>query len=157
MKKITSLLVFLFAAISFVSAQEIKFVNYKAGDYKNPADSDKAGSNISQTGENPLEWGYGKIKQGSTGVRFFKFTNTGTAPLVISNAQGSCGCTVPSWPKEPIMPGQSEYIKVSYDTNRMGHFVKNVTLTTNAATPTTVLTISGEVETAPVEVTEPGK
>lgn len=160
MKKLTSLFAILLFAASFVSAQEIQFSLYKAGDYKNAADADKAGANLSQTGT-PSEWDYGKIKHASTGVRFFKFTNTGAAPLVITNAQGSCGCTVPTWPKEPIMPGQSEYIKVSYDTQRTGQFTKSVTLTTNAAAGTTThLTIKGEVEAAAtttpaVEVTVP--
>ena len=65
----------------------------------------------------------------------FKFTNTGDAPLIISNAKGSCGCTVPVWPKEPIAPGASNVIKVKYDTKRIGAFNKSVTLTSNAITP----------------------
>lgn len=70
---------------------------------------------------------YGTIDQGSEPVRYFKFKNTGTEPLVIKNARGSCGCTVPEWPKEPIMPGASERIKVNYDTNRVGVFTKSIT------------------------------
>lgn len=89
---------------------------------------------------------YGTIDQGSEPVRYFKFKNTGTEPLVIKNARGSCRCTVPEWPKEPIMPGASERIKVNYDTNRVGVFTKSITLTTNEASDTRVLTIKGEVK-----------
>lgn len=74
---------------------------------------------------------YGEIEQNSEKDRFVKFTNTGTEPLVITNARGSCGCTVPVWPKEPIMPGQSSEIKISYATNRLGKINKTVTITTN--------------------------
>lgn len=89
---------------------------------------------------------YGTVAQGSNGVRHFSFTNTGTAPLVISNAQKSCGCTIPTWPKEPIMPGQSAEIKVKYDTNRPGAFSKYVTITSNdRQTNTHKLHIKGTV------------
>ncbi|MBI2966554.1 MAG: DUF1573 domain-containing protein [Bacteroidetes bacterium] len=88
---------------------------------------------------------YGTIPHGSSGVREFKFKNVGKTPLIISNARGSCGCTVPEWPKEPVMPGQSNVIKVSYDTKRSGKFTKTVTLTSNAKTATKVLTIKGDV------------
>lgn len=89
---------------------------------------------------------YGKIEQGADPVRKFKFTNTGNQPLVITNAQGSCGCTVPTYPKEPIMPGASANIDVRYDTQRVGPFTKTVTLTTNEVeTSNHLLTIKGEV------------
>lgn len=89
---------------------------------------------------------YGTIKQGADGGCEFKFTNTGKEPLIISNAVGSCGCTVPTYPKEPILKGQSAVIKVHYDTKRVGGFTKNVTITSNAKTTTKVLTIKGTVE-----------
>ena len=82
---------------------------------------------------------YGTIKQGANGTFEFKFKNSGKEPLVISNAQGSCGCTVPSWPKEPILPGQGNVIKVTYDTKRVGPFTKTVTLTSNAKTPSKIV------------------
>lgn len=92
------------------------------------------------------EMDYGRIKQGAEPLRVFEFTNTGSEPLIISGAQGSCGCTVPTYPKEPIMPGQSSKIEVRYDTQRIGGFTKTVTLTTNEANATRILTIKGEVE-----------
>nr|MBS0038409.1 DUF1573 domain-containing protein [Saprospiraceae bacterium] len=87
---------------------------------------------------------YGTIERGANGVRVFKFTNTGTEPLIITNTRGSCGCTVPKHPKDPILPGQTEEIEVKYDTNRLGKINKSVTVSTNAGNPVR-LQIKGEV------------
>lgn len=93
---------------------------------------------------------YGTIDQYADGVREFVFTNTGNEPLVISNARGSCGCTVPTWPKEPIAPGETGRIKVKYDTKRVGKFTKSVTLQSNATnSPTKVVRIKGDVVAKP--------
>lgn len=95
-----------------------------------------------------LDINYGTIEKGSDPMREFHFTNTGNAPLIISNAQGSCGCLVPTWPREPIMPGQSGVINARYDTQRVGPFTKYITLTTNVTGQETVrLTVHGEVTT----------
>ena len=93
---------------------------------------------------------YGLIEHNADGKREFVLTNTGNAPLIISNAKGSCGCTVPTWPKAPIAPGESASIGVKYATNRIGKFTKTITLTTNAPEKTKILTIKGEVK-KPVE------
>lgn len=80
----------------------------------------------------------------------FKFTNTGTEPLIISNAKGSCGCTVPEWPREPIGPGKTASIRVKYDSKRVGPINKSVTITSNASNaPTKVIRIKGNIEAAP--------
>ncbi|MFI1771909.1 DUF1573 domain-containing protein [Thalassobellus citreus] len=98
---------------------------------------------------------YGTIEHNADGKREFKFTNTGNAPLVITKAKGSCGCTVPTWPKEPIAPGASAVIKVKYATNRVGAFSKSVTLTSNAVNaPTKIIRIKGKVKPDPVKETE---
>ena len=76
---------------------------------------------------------FGTFEQHGDGNYEFKFTNTGDAPLIISNSKGSCGCTVPVWPKEPIAPGASNVIKVKYDTKRIGAFNKSLTKS-NAST-----------------------
>ena len=76
---------------------------------------------------------YGKIKKDADGSCYFTITNTGTEPLVISNAKGSCGCTVPDWPKEAIAPGDSARMKVTYATNRVGLINKTVTITSNSS------------------------
>lgn len=88
---------------------------------------------------------YGTIPHNADGKREFVFVNNGNKPLIISNAQGSCGCTVPTWPKEPIAPGAKGVIGVKYATDRVGAFSKTVTLTTNAVEPSKVLTIKGTV------------
>ncbi|MFN0215344.1 MAG: DUF1573 domain-containing protein [Saprospiraceae bacterium] len=98
---------------------------------------------------------YGKVEKGSDKVRKFSFTNTGNEPLVIKSAKGSCGCTVPTYPQEPIMPGETKTIDVSYDTNRPGAFTKTVTLTTNETPDTHTLTIKGEVLVPPTQEAVP--
>ena len=74
---------------------------------------------------------YGTIEQHGEPLRVVKFKNTGTEPLIIKNAKGSCGCTVPTWPKEPILPGEESQIEIRYATNRLGKINKKVTITTN--------------------------
>ena len=88
---------------------------------------------------------FGNIEYGGDGTYSFRFTNTGKDPLVISDAKGSCGCTVPKWPKEPVLKGQSNVINVSYDTKRPGPFTKTVTINSNAKSSVKVITIKGNV------------
>ena len=89
---------------------------------------------------------YGTIAQNADGNRKFEFTNNGNKPLIITNAAGSCGCTVPTFPKEPILPGAKGVIGVKYATDRVGAFTKTVTITSNAeGIPSKVLTIKGTV------------
>jgi hypothetical protein len=88
---------------------------------------------------------YGTIAQGSDPLRKFKFKNTGTAPLIIKSAQGSCGCTVPNYKKEPIGAGETSEIEVRYDTNRTGPFTKTVSIQTNEGDQPRVLVIKGTV------------
>ncbi len=88
---------------------------------------------------------YGKIENGSDGEREFVFTNVGNAPLIIDQVKGSCGCTVPTKPEGPIMPGETGKIKVKYDTKRTGGFSKTVTITSNATEPRKVVRVKGIV------------
>jgi len=94
---------------------------------------------------------YGTIEHNADGARKFVFTNNGTEALLIKNAKGSCGCTVPTWPREAIAPGATAEIGVKYATNRVGKFTKTITLTTNASKKPVILTIKGEVNPAPKE------
>ena len=89
---------------------------------------------------------YGTLEKGGDPIRKFKFTNVGNEPLIIKTAKGSCGCTVPTYPKEPSLPGESNVIEVRYDTQRVGASQKQVTLTTNETGEDKVLTIKGEVK-----------
>lgn len=88
---------------------------------------------------------YGTIEKGANGVRTFRFTNTGDAPLIISKVSSSCGCTVPKKPEGPILPGKTGEIEVKYDTKRVMPIRKTITVVSNAATPTVALKIKGEV------------
>ncbi len=89
---------------------------------------------------------YGTVAHNADGKREFVFTNNGNKPLIITNTQGSCGCTVPTTPKEPIAPGAKGIIGVKYATDRVGPFTKTVTVTSNATGQATkTLTIKGTV------------
>lgn len=88
---------------------------------------------------------YGTIEYNGNGICYFTFTNTGKEPLVLSNAKSSCGCTVPAWPKTPILPGQSDSIQVKYSTTRGGQINKSVTVESNANNSPIILRITGNV------------
>ena len=95
---------------------------------------------------------YGDVPYNGNGECEFRFTNTGNEPLLVQKPKSSCGCTIPSWPKEPILPGESDVIKVTYRTNRVGNINKTVTVTSNAiGNPTVVLRIKGRVLEQPNE------
>ncbi len=89
---------------------------------------------------------YGTVKHNADGNRKFVLVNNGNQPLIISSTTGSCGCTVPSAPKEPIAPGAKAFIDVKYATDRVGPFTKTVTVNSNAVQGASkTLTIKGEV------------
>lgn len=89
---------------------------------------------------------YGDVPYNGNGECEFRFTNTGNEPLLVQKPKSSCGCTIPSWPNEPILPGETESIKVTYRTNRVGNINKTVTVTSNALkNSTVVLRIKGRV------------
>jgi len=92
---------------------------------------------------------YGTLEQHGDGHCEFKFTNTGKEPLILSNVRSSCGCTVPTWPRQPVLPGQSEVIKVKYDTKRVGTINKSVHVYSNGKTSPLTLKIKGKVEVKP--------
>ena len=95
---------------------------------------------------------YGTIELNGDGTYNFEFTNTGNEPLILSKPRSSCGCTVPEWPKEPILPGETNKIKVTYNTHKAGPFNKTVTVYSNARSKATVLLrIKGKVEAKPAE------
>lgn len=113
-------------------------------------------SAFAQTGAvikfNKLVHDYGTIYQNADGNSEFSFTNKGDQPLVLSSVRSSCGCTVPQWPKEPILPGQSGSIRVTYDTKRIGTISKQVTVLSNATESQVTLNIKGNVLQKPEEV-----
>ena len=94
---------------------------------------------------------YGQIEQGGNGECEFEFKNTGKADLILTNCRSSCGCTVPSWPKDPIAPGKKASIKVKYNTQRIGQINKTITVESNAVNDRVVLKITGNVNAKPTE------
>lgn len=92
---------------------------------------------------------FGTIDKNSDPVRTITFKNTGKSPLVITNCKGSCGCTVPECPKDPIMPGQTGSLKVRYDTSRVGAINKTVTVKSNASNSTVYIKVVGKILDTP--------
>ena len=99
--------------------------------------------------EDTYDWG--TVMDGDKVTHVYKFTNTGNEPLVISNAKGSCGCTVPEWPKDAIAPGKSGEIKVIFNSQGKGakggkEDSKRVTITANTDPVDSYLTIKGKID-----------
>jgi hypothetical protein len=90
---------------------------------------------------------FGKIEQGKPVTHEFTFTNTGTDPIVISNVSASCGCTTPSYTKDPVLPGKTGSIKATYNAAAMGSFNKSITVFSNAESANLTLFLKGEVVT----------
>jgi hypothetical protein len=92
-------------------------------------------------------YNFGDVGEGPQITHEFKFTNNGKEPLILANVKASCGCTTPSWPKDPILPGKEATILVTYNTQgRPGAFTKSITITSNASVPSKVIFIKGTVE-----------
>ena len=88
---------------------------------------------------------FGKIKQGIPATHKFTFTNKGKVPMVITNAQPSCGCTTPNWTREPIPPGGEGFVEATYNAGGMGAFDKSITVMANVENGVVQLRIKGEV------------
>lgn len=90
---------------------------------------------------------FGTLHEGEAVSHEFSFTNKGKSPLIISSATGSCGCTVPEYPKDPVLPGQTAMLKVTFNSaGKQGHQEKSVTLITNSLQGRQMLYIQAEVE-----------
>lgn len=96
-----------------------------------------------------LTFDFGTVAEGEKVSHTYKFTNTGNEPLVLSDAKGSCGCTVPKWPREPIGPGETSEIVVEFNSQgKKGQRNQKVTLTANTNPPQTFLSLTGTVNPA---------
>lgn len=91
---------------------------------------------------------FGVIPQGTPASYTFTVHNKGKAPLIITNASASCGCTTPDWTKEAIKPGGKGFVKATYNAASAGAFMKTVTVTSNASRESVTLTLKGEVKVA---------
>lgn len=155
MKKSISILAILLCSMTFVFAQNATNKPVDASAQQAPAavnNPNAADISFSKTVHD-----YGTIFVGGDGNCEFEFTNTGKEPLILSSVKSSCGCTVPSWPREPILPGKKETIKVKYDTNRIGMINKTITVMSNAKTSPVVLKITGNIVKKAEENTVPEK
>ena len=103
--------------------------------------ADKAEMTFKYTDHN-----FGNVESGSDVSYDFEFITTGKEPLVINNVSTSCGCTTPSWPREPIPSKGRAVIKVKYDSNRIGNFSKTITVYSNSTHSPVVLSIKGSVQ-----------
>jgi hypothetical protein len=93
-----------------------------------------------------IDYNFGKIKEGDDVSYKYEFTNTGQKDLVIAKVKGSCGCTVGSKPEQPIPPGESSFIEVTFDSKgKQGSQSKTITVTANTEPANTVLTLRGEI------------
>lgn len=119
---------------------------------KAPATDSKNMAEIKFDEEKPdslksVEFNFGTIKQGDVINHEFVFTNIGKEPLIISEAHGSCGCTVPQWPKEPIKKGEKGTLKVTFNSaGKMGLQDKTITITSNAKSSPKIIHLKGTVE-----------
>jgi hypothetical protein len=91
------------------------------------------------------EHNFGTLPYAGDGTYNFIFRNTGSAPLLLTNVRSSCGCTIPSWPKEPIAAGTTDTIRVSYNTHISGRFSKSISVFSNATATPVILKIKGTV------------
>ena len=123
-----------------------------------PLSSKTDDPNAEETPSGPLttikfdsyEHDFGEIKQDTKNEKTFTFTNTGTEPLIIESAKGSCGCTVPQYPKNPIAPGEQGEIEVVYSPGKQKELQnKNVTIVANTEPKQTILRIKALVEEVP--------
>jgi hypothetical protein len=148
MKKLVLSLLLIFGVTFGVMAQN----NKSAAQTSKPAGNAQVNKPVGTQAEitfEKVEHDYGEVIKGGNGETSFTYKNTGKAPLVLSNVRSSCGCTVPSWSREPLMPGQSASIKVKYNTANVGPINKSITVESNATTNRVVLKIKGKVIAAP--------
>ena len=149
MKKITILLAFVITASFFTACKDGGNVTSKI----NKENLDKAASRDNEIKKGTAlisldkkVYDFGTVNEGDIVETSFAVTNSGKTDLVITNAQGSCGCTVPTWPKAPIKPGETGEVKVKFNTSgKPNRQQKTVTLTTNTESGREVLTLKGSV------------
>ena len=149
-----SLIIISFFCISFLScndaAKKVESTQNRLSTdlVNNNQTLNKKNENLSQPIVEILdpEFNFGEIKQGEKVSHNYKIKNIGNSDLLISSAKGSCGCTVPEWPKDPIKPGKEANIKVTFDSKgKKGKQAKRVTLMTNAIPNVKILTIKGNI------------
>lgn len=109
------------------------------------SDSNVDSLNYAEIEFEELNHSFGTLDVGGDCSCYIKFKNTGNAPLVLASVMTACGCDVGSGPKEPILPGQTGLVHYKYDSNRVGPFTKNMTITSNAKTSFVVIKMTGTI------------
>ena len=162
MKKLFLLIGAMFLISTVTIAQSEKTVKVDNKQKIDQVQAEKTADNVAVSAQNQngaeitfkeTNHDFGTIPFKGNGSYEFEFVNSGNEPLILSQPKSSCGCTVPEWPKEPILPGQTNVIKVTYkNTDRPGNFNKYVTVFSNALVNKEVkLHIKGTVEAQPTD------
>ena len=140
----------LFSTLALISLSSVA----QNKDVKQPTDKAQVVATPAAPAQNPdlsikfnqEDHNFGNVPEGPSVSYDFEFKNIGKVPIIFSDVHGSCGCTVPSFPKEPIAPGEKAVIGVKYATDRVGAFTKTVTITSNAkGSESKTLTIKGTI------------
>ncbi|MGL5113323.1 MAG: DUF1573 domain-containing protein [Flavobacterium sp.] len=135
-----SLLAVTFGLMSFSTSTPVQTMLAKAANYASVLEWKSATIDV------------GSIPQGTPKPIVFEFKNTGKTPVILTNVQGSCGCTATNYTKTPIAPGKSGTVTATYNAAAMGAFTKTVTVTSNAEATPKVLTIKGSVVAAAAKI-----
>jgi len=156
MKKIV-LVVGLVSMVAFTSCKDNASSKIKTDNVAEAAQRDEAAKAVPVMSFEKAEHDFGTIEQGTPQETVFKFTNTGNAPLIITDAKSSCGCTVPNPPKDPIAPGETGELKVNFNGSGQNQVTKTITVTANTAKGSELLRIKafvnpkGEAPLGPVK------
>nr|WP_299384438.1 DUF1573 domain-containing protein [Allomuricauda sp.] len=147
MKKITTILSLILAVgLVSVSCKDKASNKIVADNVENASDRDEAQKQLPIMSFDKQEHDFGTITQGAAQETTFKFTNTGNAPLIITDAKSSCGCTVPEYPKNtPIAPGESGELLVKFNGSGQNQVTKTVTVTANTEKGSELLRIKAFV------------
>ncbi|WP_335967138.1 DUF1573 domain-containing protein [Galbibacter sp. PAP.153] len=146
MKKVFLVLT-LAAAVSFTSCKDNSAANkVKSENVAKAEQRDEAAKKLPVMTFEETEYDFGNIPQGQSVEKVFKFKNTGDAPLIVTSAKSSCGCTIPQKPEEPVAPGETGEILVKYNGSGRNQVTKTVTITANTEKGTEQLRIKAFVE-----------
>jgi hypothetical protein len=147
MRKVV-LAVSLVSVFAFTSCKEKASSKIQTANVAQAAERDEASKAVPVMTFERAEHDFGTIEQGAAQETTFKFTNTGNAPLIITDAKSSCGCTVPNPPKDPIAPGESSELLVKFNGSGQNQVTKTITVTANTAKGSEVLRIKAFVNPA---------
>lgn len=133
------------ALVAFTSCKDNASSKINSDNVAEAAQRDEAGKQIPVMEFEEMEHDFGTIEQGTAQETVFKFTNTGNAPLIITNATSSCGCTVPNPPKDPIAPGETGELVVKFNGSGQNQVSKTITVNANTEKGSELLRIKAFV------------